>query len=425
MALVSVHAARPERPGPGDSQRRRRAGAAHRRAEGRVARGARRSTRSTPASTPSTQPGSAGGSATCKPSPVSGEFYLPALVELAREDRRPVVSLVVEDDGTLNGINDRVAAGRGRVRAPDGHQRGPHDGRRDDGRPGQRVHRRLGRAGGRRDHRAERHPARHHPHRRRDAHRGRQPDHRHRGRPRLRHLGQHPRELRSGGRGPDRAVLAPAARSRRSGARRSSATSPRSRPAASSPGVQQHHFSYIGDADLGERTNVGAGTITCNYDGVRKHRTKIGKRVFLGSDTMLVAPVELGDGARTGAGAVVTRDVPAGMLAVGVPARIREAAAEHRSRSDDRRREATERPNERPRPAAAGRPRPRPDRGGLRRGRDRPGHAPAQPHRAADRRGPSRRTAGPAAGRRTRPASSPWSRSASRSSASSPRPTRP
>ncbi len=66
------------------------------------------------------------------------------------------------------------------------------------------------------------------------------------------------------------------------------------------PGVQQHHFSYIGDAELGERTNVGAGTITCNYDGVRKHKTKIGKGVFIGSDTMLVAPMELGDGARTG-----------------------------------------------------------------------------------------------------------------------------
>jgi bifunctional UDP-N-acetylglucosamine pyrophosphorylase / glucosamine-1-phosphate N-acetyltransferase len=88
-------------------------------------------------------------------------------------------------------------------------------------------------------------------------------------------------------------------------------------------GVQQHHFSYIGDAVLGEKTNVGAGTITCNYDGVRKHKTKVGKRVFLGSDTMLVAPVELGDDARTGAGSVVTKDVPAGMLAVGVPARLR------------------------------------------------------------------------------------------------------
>jgi bifunctional UDP-N-acetylglucosamine pyrophosphorylase/glucosamine-1-phosphate N-acetyltransferase len=88
-------------------------------------------------------------------------------------------------------------------------------------------------------------------------------------------------------------------------------------------GVQQHHFSYIGDAELGERTNVGAGTITCNYDGLHKFKTKVGKHVFLGSDTMLVAPIELGDEARTGAGSVVTKDVPAGMLALGVPARLR------------------------------------------------------------------------------------------------------
>jgi bifunctional UDP-N-acetylglucosamine pyrophosphorylase/glucosamine-1-phosphate N-acetyltransferase len=92
--------------------------------------------------------------------------------------------------------------------------------------------------------------------------------------------------------------------------------------------VQQHHFSYIGDAQVGERTNVGAGTITCNYDGVKKHKTIIGKGVFLGSDTMLVAPIELGDGARTGAGSVVTKDVPAGMLALGVPARLRKPRPE-------------------------------------------------------------------------------------------------
>ena len=88
--------------------------------------------------------------------------------------------------------------------------------------------------------------------------------------------------------------------------------------------VRQHHMSYLGDAELGRDTNVGAGTITANYDGVRKHRTTIGEGVFLGVDTMLRAPVTLGDGSKTGAGAVVTRDVPAGMLAVGVPARIRE-----------------------------------------------------------------------------------------------------
>jgi bifunctional UDP-N-acetylglucosamine pyrophosphorylase / glucosamine-1-phosphate N-acetyltransferase len=94
--------------------------------------------------------------------------------------------------------------------------------------------------------------------------------------------------------------------------------------------VQMHHFSYLGDADVGSDTNVGAGTITCNFDGRtrKKYRTKIGKKVFLGSDTLLRAPVELGDGAQTGAGAVVTRNVPAGKLAVGVPARIRQISGE-------------------------------------------------------------------------------------------------
>jgi bifunctional UDP-N-acetylglucosamine pyrophosphorylase/glucosamine-1-phosphate N-acetyltransferase len=89
-------------------------------------------------------------------------------------------------------------------------------------------------------------------------------------------------------------------------------------------GVQQHHMSYIGDAQVGARTNIGAGTITANYDGKRKNRTTIGAGAFIGVDTMLIAPVELGPGARTGAGAVVNRDVPAGKLAVGVPARLRD-----------------------------------------------------------------------------------------------------
>jgi bifunctional UDP-N-acetylglucosamine pyrophosphorylase/glucosamine-1-phosphate N-acetyltransferase len=90
-------------------------------------------------------------------------------------------------------------------------------------------------------------------------------------------------------------------------------------------GVKMGHFSYIGDADIGEETNIGAGTITCNFDGVRKHKTVTGKNVFIGSDTMLVAPLNLGDGACTGAGSVVTRDVPAETLVVGVPARPRPA----------------------------------------------------------------------------------------------------
>jgi bifunctional UDP-N-acetylglucosamine pyrophosphorylase/glucosamine-1-phosphate N-acetyltransferase len=83
-------------------------------------------------------------------------------------------------------------------------------------------------------------------------------------------------------------------------------------------------MSYLGDAEVGAGTNVGAGTITANWDGRTKHHTTIGENAFLGVDTMLVAPVEIGEGAKTGAGAVVTKNVPAGKLAVGVPARIRE-----------------------------------------------------------------------------------------------------
>lgn len=91
--------------------------------------------------------------------------------------------------------------------------------------------------------------------------------------------------------------------------------------------VKQHHMSYLGDAEVGDGTNVGAGTITANWDGRAKNRTRIGRNAFLGVDTMLVAPIEIGEGARTGAGAVVTKDVPPGKLAVGVPARIREPRA--------------------------------------------------------------------------------------------------
>ena len=86
-------------------------------------------------------------------------------------------------------------------------------------------------------------------------------------------------------------------------------------------GVKARHLSYLGDAEIGENTNIGAGTITCNYDGERKHKTKIGKRVKIGSDTMLVAPVKVGDGALTGAGTVVTKDVEPGDRVVGSPAK--------------------------------------------------------------------------------------------------------
>ncbi|MCF8486256.1 MAG: bifunctional UDP-N-acetylglucosamine diphosphorylase/glucosamine-1-phosphate N-acetyltransferase GlmU [Rhodobacteraceae bacterium] len=79
-------------------------------------------------------------------------------------------------------------------------------------------------------------------------------------------------------------------------------------------GVKVGHLTYIGDADVGEFTNIGAGTVTCNYDGVMKHRTKIGKNAFIGSDTMLVAPVSVGDNAMTASGSVITEDVPAEAL---------------------------------------------------------------------------------------------------------------
>lgn len=87
------------------------------------------------------------------------------------------------------------------------------------------------------------------------------------------------------------------------------------------PGAKMGHFSYLGDTTVGAQANIGAGTITCNYDGQRKHPTTIGDGAFIGSDTLLVAPVTVGEGARTGAGSVVTHDVPPHTLVYGVPAR--------------------------------------------------------------------------------------------------------
>ena len=82
-------------------------------------------------------------------------------------------------------------------------------------------------------------------------------------------------------------------------------------------GAKANHLTYLGDAEVGEGSNIGAGVITCNYDGVNKHRTHIGKGVFVGSDSTLVAPVTVEDGAYIGAGSCITKDVPAGALAVG------------------------------------------------------------------------------------------------------------
>jgi bifunctional UDP-N-acetylglucosamine pyrophosphorylase/glucosamine-1-phosphate N-acetyltransferase len=82
-------------------------------------------------------------------------------------------------------------------------------------------------------------------------------------------------------------------------------------------GAKAGHLSYLGDAEIGARTNIGAGTITCNYDGANKHRTVMGEDVFIGSNSSLVAPLTLSDGCTTGAGSTITKDVPAQTLALG------------------------------------------------------------------------------------------------------------
>ena len=82
-------------------------------------------------------------------------------------------------------------------------------------------------------------------------------------------------------------------------------------------GAKANHLSYIGDARVGAGANVGAGTITCNYDGKAKHKTDIGAGAFIGSNSALVAPVSIGDNAYVGSGSVITDDVPSGALAIG------------------------------------------------------------------------------------------------------------
>lgn len=101
-------------------------------------------------------------------------------------------------------------------------------------------------------------------------------------------------------------------------------------------GVQVGHFSYLGDAEVGARANIGAGAITCNFDGNEKHITRIGADAFIGSDTMLIAPVGIGARARTGAGSVVTKDVPADANAVGSPARVTPTTRARSGRSRSR-----------------------------------------------------------------------------------------
>ena len=101
------------------------------------------------------------------------------------------------------------------------------------------------------------------------------------------------------------------------------------------PNAKMGHFSYLGDATVGEDVNIGAGTITCNYDGAKKHPTIIEEGAFIGSGSMLVAPLEIGAGAVIGAGSVVTHKIPAGAVAYGVPARVKVKAKEEEGKDSE------------------------------------------------------------------------------------------
>ncbi len=118
----------------------------------------------------------------------------------------------------------------------------------------------------------------------------------------------------------DRPLRAPAPRLR-DRRKRSRRQLRRKQKARLGKGAKANHLTYLGDAEIGEGANIGAGTITCNYDGVNKHSTQIGKGAFVGSDSTLVAPVTIGDGAYIGAGSCITKDVPADALAVAAGAK--------------------------------------------------------------------------------------------------------
>ena len=257
-----------------------------------------------------------------EPSLVTGEFYLPELIPLARADDRPVATLEVEDDGTLLGINDRAQLADAelemRLRINEAHMRAGvtmQDPATTYIDAGVEI--------------AEDVTLEPNVHLRgqtvieRDA---------------LIRAGSQIFDCRIGERTvvwasvlegsvvDEDVTIGPFSHVRKGayiGPNVELGNYAEVKNSNIGAGTKSHHFSYLGDADVGEKVNIGAGSITANYDGVSKHRTRIGKGAFIGSDTIMRAPVSVGEGAFTGAASLVTRDVPDGEMALGVPARIR------------------------------------------------------------------------------------------------------
>ena len=272
-----------------------------------------------PACTRSMRRGCAGGSSRVAPSPTTGELYLTELVRLARDDGRIVSAVGFEDDGRFDGINDRsqLAAAEWslRVRLNEAHMRAgvtmrdPSTVYLDwdvDLAPDVTLEPNVILRGATSVGRGERH-------------RRRQPARRRRASAAGARIWASVIESSTV---EDGASVGPFSHLRPGstvGAGAEVGNFAELKNTRLGPGSKQHHVSYLGDAEIGERVNIGAGAITANYDGTRKHPTTIGDGAFIGVDTMLIAPVEIGERAKTGAGAVVTRSVPAGALAVWRP----------------------------------------------------------------------------------------------------------
>ncbi len=313
---------RPRRPRP---RRRGRARSSRPRPTATRRRGSSRSARSTPASTSSTGPRSPRRSTRIGNDNAQGEYYLPDVLGPIREAGGAVLPFVSDDPNVILGVNSRVDLARRRGRGATPDPRAPHARRRHRRRPGLDLDRGRRRDRLRRAARARLHADRREPDRHRLGRRPAHDDDRRRARRRL----QRPALLpgRVLGRRPllGRPLRLPAAEGAARGGRQGRHLRRDQELGRSAPGTKVPHLSYIGDADVGEGTNLGAATITANYDGLDKNRTKIGRNVRTAVDTTLVAPVEVGDDAYTGAGSVIGEDVPPGALGIARP-----RAAQHR-----------------------------------------------------------------------------------------------